>query len=59
LDNFDFTRTEFNISSNNFTSTSTVTVSYHLFFYKGFSNVTYHNNRLENIIGKGYSHFAG
>ena len=34
-------------------------MSYHLFFYKGFSNITYYNNTLLNIVEKGYSHFAG
>ena len=59
MPNFDFTTTEFYVADNYFNNTSGVTVSYHLFFYKGFSNVTYSNNTLNNIVGKGYSHFAG
>eukprot|EP00347_Sterkiella_histriomuscorum_P014799 403359479 len=59
IPNFDFTTTEFYVADNIFNNSSGVTVSYHLFFYKGFSNVTYSNNTLNNIVGKGYSHFAG
>jgi hypothetical protein len=59
LGDFDFLSTEFVVKDNRFTNTSTVTISYHMFFYKGFSNITYQNNSLNNIVYKGYSHFAG
>ena len=59
MSTFDFTRTNFLVANNYFASKSLVTISYHLFFYKGFSNVTYNNNTLLNIVEKGYSHFAG
>ena len=59
MPDFDFTTTEFLIKNNRFWGTPAVTVAYHLFFYKGFANITYYGNYLDNIVMKGYSHFAG
>lgn len=59
LTDFDFTKTKFFIYNNKFINQSSITISYHMFFYKGFSNVTYSNNYINNINYKGYSHFAG
>ena len=54
----DFTLLKYSIRNNTFVNSSTIAVSYHLFYYNGYSNVTFNNNFLDNISGKTYSHIA-
>lgn len=54
----DFTSLKYSIRNNTFINSSTVAISYHLFYYNGYSNVTFINNYLDNISGKTYSHIA-
>ena len=55
----DFTRTSFQVLSNNFSQPTSTFVTYHLFIYNGFANITYDNNNLQNLLMKGYSHLVG
>ena len=58
INDFDHSKIEFTVSDNIFNSTPIVTVTGNLFFYKGFTNVTYRNNKVLNIVSQGYSHFS-